>query len=1416
MRSFKMVKSIPRSHHEGHGRRMVAYAVEENYGYWYGEDDDGSSFNYVQDKEGNMQGSIVDMAKDAVMQFVIEDGIPVVIITKSSDFGPEVHPNEYEHGYVEDQKDGGHQHHNHDHHERMLHTKPQQSHENAKLSNEGKESQNDHVVIAPNSLMSIVPQNMRSRSLYDDSGGNIDIVVVWTRDAECRHFGLPTDCTPNRLTYIGMQNLVKLAVEETNTAYDLSGVDTKLLVVHGYRHPTLDEKTYSQFGNILTDLKNGKIPGVFESRERYGGDLVSLIINDPNYCGVGYVGPSKAWMYSVVSWNCATGYFSFAHEVGHNLGLEHDRGSARACDDLADYNYGYRDPQARFRSILAYGCVKGQCDNNPAGGFCTRVQRFSNPNTGFNGEPIGTRTENNARKINEVKALVAGYYPHKEPTPQPTPLPRTNSPTTSPTKVAVQSVTRSPTTSPTDAPTDPPTFKPTRTPSKSPTKTPTIAPTHSPSMLPTHSPTMPPTHSPTMLPTHSPTMLPTDPVGNPTKSPSKTPTKASTNRPTNISTEAPVPGIGSNVARNKPTWQSSTESGGVSSKAVDGNTDGNFLNGSVTHTGHSTSPSWTVHLMSKYMIHMIKIYNRRDCCGSRLSGFKIILWNDSKEAWTYTNSDSKPGAIFSVSLPSLEGNRVQIIIPGEQKVLSLAEVEVFGTPSVLDVFTLSPTATPTVSPTYAPTATPTAAPTIPPTKVPTMLPTNNYVVATAPPTKVPEAVILNEHDIGGNIARGKPTWQSSIRAGGVSSKAVDGNTDGDYRNGSVTQTLHSTNPTWSVNFLAEFNVKFIKIYNRNDCCGERLRGFKIVLWKDTTEVWTYNQRGPKPGDLTKVNVPSIKANRLEISIPGEFRVLSLAEVEVFGTAILDGTNAPTNLPPMLPTASPTSRSMEPVNLSRGKPTSQTSTRFGGVAAKAVDGNTDGDFENGSVTHTLHSTNPNWSVDLLSRYTINHVKIYNRSDCCGERLRGFKVTLWDGSREAWTYIQSGPRPGDLSLVSIPSVEANKLEISLPGDFRVLSLAEVEVFGLPLLDIVDNESDTTDEPTVPPTQSPTKDPTRLPTTSPTGLPTKLVTSEPTRYPTQIPTEGKTLRRPGSITKAPTEAPTLSERENIAYNKPTYQTSTAHGGIASRAVDGNKSGDYDEGSVTHTHSQIDPSWTVDLITNYNIETIKVYNRVDCCMNRLAGFKIIIWNEYEQVWTYTHSNKPPSAVTVVDVPNVTGDRIEIMVPGKTKVLSLAEVVVFSSTEGSSAPTEAPIPNVALFKPTTQSSTAHDGISSKAVDGNRNGYWFNDSVTHTAHYPNPSWSVDLLAYYVIKEIKIYNRKDCCQNRIAGFHLYIWKDNERVWSYVHQGSFAHAVFDIHVPSITGDKIEVMIPGESKVLSLAEVEVYGIFSDISVS
>jgi mono/diheme cytochrome c family protein len=95
-------------------------------------------------------------------------------------------------------------------------------------------------------------------------------------------------------------------------------------------------------------------------------------------------------------------------------------------------------------------------------------------------------------------------------------------------------------------------------------------------------------------------------------------------------------------------------------------------------------------------------------------------------------------------------------------------------------------------------------------------------------------------------------------------------------------------------------------------------------------------------------------------------------------------------------------------------------------------------------------------------------------------------------------------------------------------------------------------------------------------------------------------------------------------------------------------------------------------------------------------------------------------------------GRFVRVEIPGKQKILSLAEVEVFSGSD-----------NIARKGTATQSSTAFDGPARLAIDGNTNGdYNRAKSTTHTAVSDNPWWEVDLKTAQPIDRIAIWNRTD--------------------------------------------------------------------------
>ena len=69
---------------------------------------------------------------------------------------------------------------------------------------------------------------------------------------------------------------------------------------------------------------------------------------------------------------------------------------------------------------------------------------------------------------------------------------------------------------------------------------------------------------------------------------------------------------------------------------------------------------------------------------------------------------------------------------------------------------------------------------------------------------------------------------------------------------------------------------------------------------------------------------------------------------------------------------------------------------------------------------------------------------------------------------------------------------------------------------------------------------------------------------------------------------------------------------------------------------------------------------------------------------------------------------------------------------------------NLALNRPTKQSSLSQNGHSSRAVDGNTNTHYGGASCTHTKNEQGAWWEVDLGGDKSLHNVEITNRADCC------------------------------------------------------------------------
>nr|4GWI_A Chain A, Platelet aggregation factor Sm-hPAF [Streptococcus mitis]4GWJ_A Chain A, Platelet aggregation factor Sm-hPAF [Streptococcus mitis] len=139
---------------------------------------------------------------------------------------------------------------------------------------------------------------------------------------------------------------------------------------------------------------------------------------------------------------------------------------------------------------------------------------------------------------------------------------------------------------------------------------------------------------------------------------------------------------------------------------------------------------------------------------------------------------------------------------------------------------------------------------------------------------------------------------------------------------------------------------------------------------------------------------------------------------------------------------------------------------------------------------------------------------------------------------------------------------------------------------------------------------------------------------------------------------------ETENIARGKQASQSSTAHGGAATRAVDGNVDSDYGHHSVTHTNFEDNAWWQVDLGKTENVGKVKLYNRGDGNVaNRLSNFDVVLLNEAKQEVARQHFDSL-NGKAELEVFFTAKDARYVKVELKTKntPLSLAEVEVFRS----------------------------------------------------------------------------------------------------------------------------------------------------------
>jgi len=298
------------------------------------------------------------------------------------------------------------------------------------------------------------------------------------------------------------------------------------------------------------------------------------------------------------------------------------------------------------------------------------------------------------------------------------------------------------------------------------------------------------------------------------------------------------------------------------------------------------------------------------------------------------------------------------------------------------------------------------------------------------------------------VSQGKPTKQSSTisnHGGGASSRAVDGNSNQAWSASSCTHTENEWDAWWQVDLEGRHSVSTVEVWNRKDCCGDRLDGFTVTV-SDTDDEFSGTYCGSEhkiaQGEVKKVECKGHTGKYVRINLHKQ-APLTLCEVKVMGTKVPELKAGAAPEPQML--------------ISQGKPTSQSSLYHGyggGPSDRAVDGKTDQHWGGASCTHTEQEAKPWWSVDLQAPYSVGYVRVFNRADCCGERLNGFMINVSENKKpgiedEACaatmenTEGRNAIKQGEAKTVNC---EGKKGQFVTVSNYKtMLTICEVEVFG-----------------------------------------------------------------------------------------------------------------------------------------------------------------------------------------------------------------------------------------------------------------------------------------------------------------------------------------------------------------------------------